>query len=183
MAPSTAEKMVLKNHLFTEVQYLPSPNFNERSGVAIELLVIHNISLPPDIYGGHFIEQFFLNRLDTKVHPYFQNIAQLKVSAHLLIKRSGEIIQFVPFDKCAWHAGQADYQGRKNCNDFSIGIELEGSDTIAYEVVQYQQLNSIIAILKQAYPILDIVGHNELAPGRKTDPGSVFDWQQIGINK
>lgn len=171
--------MKLQNHRLLGVKYSQSPNYNQRPNQDISLLVIHNISLPPKTYGGNFIEDFFLNKLNTKAHPYFKTLVDVKVSAHLLIKRSGEVIQFVSFDQLAWHAGKSNYKGRESCNDFSIGIELEGSDDINYEEKQYQQLNNIINTLKNHYPISDIVGHSDIAPGRKTDPGKAFDWQKI----
>lgn len=167
----------------TDISFIASPNYNERPQTKVSLIVVHNISLPPDVYGGCFIEQFFCNQLDPKQHPYFQTIKDLKVSAHLLIKRTGEVIQFVPFDKRAWHAGKSMYQGRENCNDFSIGIELEGSDSVEYTDFQYKKLNQMINLLKQYYPITDVVGHHEISPRRKTDPGVAFDWQRIEIKK
>ena len=175
---------IIDNHLLVGVSYFPSPNANDRPNVNdISLIVIHNISLPPKVYGGIFIEQFFLNQLPVDKHPYFETIVNTQVSAHLLIKRTGEMIQFVPFDKRAWHAGTSSYQGRDNCNDYAIGIELEGSDEQSYEQKQYQQLNKVVKLLKNHYPIIDIVGHSDIAPSRKTDPGDCFDWQQIGINR
>ncbi|SFV87031.1 N-acetylmuramoyl-L-alanine amidase AmpD [hydrothermal vent metagenome] len=158
---------------------IPSPNYNERPEGEISLLVIHNISLPPNEFGNHYIEQFFTNQLDFKAHPYFQTLKNLQVSAHLLIKRDGSVIQFVAFDKRAWHAGQSNFNGREDCNDFSIGIELEGADDIAYTDKQYKALNENIKTLKSQYPITTVVGHNDIAPGRKTDPGDAFDWSKI----
>ena len=161
---------------------VPSPNVNTRpQGTGITLLVIHNISLPPEQFGGGFIEQFFTNQLDSTAHPYFASIANMEVSSHLLITRDGEVIQFVPFDQRAWHAGQSHFLGRKNCNDFSIGIELEGTDTIPYTDQQYTVLAQITQVLQQEYTgIIDenIVGHSDIAPGRKTDPGESFDWSR-----
>ncbi|MCR9105892.1 MAG: 1,6-anhydro-N-acetylmuramyl-L-alanine amidase AmpD [Gammaproteobacteria bacterium] len=144
-----------------------------------ELLVIHNISLPPGCYQGSCVEQLFTNCLDWEAHPYFGQIRGLKVSAHLLIRRTGELIQFVSFDERAWHAGQSSYGGRTNCNDFSIGIELEGCDDEPYDSVQYEVLAGVTRALLAAYPGLGahaIVGHSDIAPGRKTDPGKAFDW-------
>ena len=141
--------------------------------------MIHNISLPPDTFNNDYIEQFFTNQLDFNAHPYFKSIQNMQVSAHLLIKRDGSIIQFVPFDKRAWHAGQSNFKGRKNCNDFSIGIELEGGDDIKYTNQQYQTLNDSIKVLNSYYPLTDIVGHSDIAPRRKTDPGAAFDWSRI----
>lgn len=161
---------------------VPSPNVNTRpAGVTINVLVIHNISLPPEQFGGGYIEQLFTNSLDTAAHPYFATIDGLEVSSHLLITREAEVIQFVPFDQRAWHAGQSCFLGKENCNDFSIGIELEGTDTIPYTDKQYLALAQITKILQQQYTQIsheNIVGHNEIAPGRKTDPGESFDWSR-----
>jgi len=161
-------------------KFILSPNHNERpENTEIDLLVIHGISLPPAEFGGPYIEALFTNTLDPRCHPYFQQIADLRVSAHVLIRRRGEIIQFVPLNKRAWHAGVSEFQGRNNCNDFSIGIELEGTDTQAYEEIQYQQLARLARVICQTYPAITcdhIVGHSEIAPGRKTDPGQAFNW-------
>ena len=171
---------MIANNKLTNVKFLASPNFSIRSALDdINIVVIHNISLPPKHYGGCFIENFFLNKLVTNKHSHFRKIAKLKVSAHLLIKRNGNTIQFVAFDKCAWHAGVSSYGSRDNCNDFSIGIELEGSDDIAYDYRQYKKLNTIIKQLKIYYPIRDIVGHSDIAPERKTDPGPSFNWAKL----
>lgn len=161
-------------------RHCASSNFNQRpAGESIRLLVIHNISLPPKQFGGGYIEDFFCNRLDASQHPYFQDIHTLKVSAHLLITRGGEYVQFVAFDQRAWHAGQSCYQGRKDCNDFSIGVELEGADDIAYTAEQYRALAALSQALMAEYPAITpqhIVGHSDIAPGRKTDPGAAFEW-------
>ncbi len=161
----------------------PSPNFNARPDPEdISLLVIHGISLPPEQFGSDDIDRFFTNCLDTDRHPYFQEIHPLQVSAHLLIRRDGEVVQYVPFDQRAWHAGKSAFAGRSDCNNFSIGIELEGSDTLPYEAIQYQRLQEIIRLLQQAYPDITrdrIVGHCHIAPGRKTDPGEAFDWSRL----
>ena len=170
---------MIKNHCLVDVKQVPSPNINQRPDGGISLIVIHNISLPPNEFDNDYIEQFFTNQLDFTAQPYFQTLVGTEVSAHLLIKRNGKIIQFVPFDKRAWHAGQSNFAGRENCNDFSIGIELEGSDNLAYEAVQYQVLKTTAEKLKSHYPITDIVGHSDIAPGRKTDPGDAFDWSKI----
>ena len=141
--------------------------------------MIHNISLPPGCYGGYYIERFFTNRLDCNEHPFFEQIRGMQVSAHLLIPRTGAVVQFVSFNDRAWHAGQSCYAGRDNCNDFSIGIELEGCDDEPYSDVQYTVLTSVTALLLAHYPHLSadrIVGHSDIAPGRKTDPGPAFDW-------
>ena len=160
----------------------PSPNFNERPTSEISLVVIHNISLPPGQFGTGCVEAFFRNRLDSEAHPYFKEIEGLEVSAHLLIQRDGEVLQFVPFDKRAWHAGQSQFQGRENCNDFSIGIELEGTDDMPFTEQQYSQLIKLIALLQNQYPQITkerIAGHQHIAPGRKTDPGYLFDWDYL----
>ncbi|MFC6669541.1 1,6-anhydro-N-acetylmuramyl-L-alanine amidase AmpD [Marinobacterium aestuariivivens] len=166
--------------ILKQARFVPSPNFNERpDGVEISLLVIHNISLPPGQFGGGCIERFFCNRLDREAHPYFRSIEGLEVSAHLLIERSGEIVQFVPFDKRAWHAGRSSFCGRDNCNDFSIGIELEGTDDEPYTDHQYRVLVEVTRELQGRYPRITtdrIRGHSDIAPGRKTDPGPAFDW-------
>ena len=158
-----------------------SPNCGERPDVDdIDLLVIHNISLPPGEYGGDYIQQFFCNRLDCDSHSYFDQLRELQVSAHLLVRRDGEVIQFVPFHMRAWHAGESCYEGRRNCNDFSIGIELEGCDHEAYTDQQYQCLAQVSLLLLRTYPRLRrdrVTGHSDIAPGRKTDPGVAFDWQ------
>ncbi|HEB82466.1 MAG TPA: 1,6-anhydro-N-acetylmuramyl-L-alanine amidase AmpD [Gammaproteobacteria bacterium] len=163
-------------------KHVPSPNCDARpEETEISLIVIHSISLPPGRYGGDEIEQFFQNRLDKDAHPYFAEIHELKVSAHVLIKRSGEIVQFVPFHQRAWHAGVSSYNGRERCNDFSVGIELEGTDTEPFEEEQYQQLARLIRALRDTWPAIgdNITGHCDIAPGRKTDPGSGFDWQRL----
>jgi len=162
---------------------VPSPNYDARPSVtAIELIVIHNISLPPGEFGGPWIEDLFSNRLNPRAHPYFQTIHNLQVSAHLLIRRDGELVQFVPFQQRAWHAGVSCFQGRTRCNDFSIGIELEGADTIPYEKMQYHRLAAIITTLRHYYPSIPasgLAGHSDIAPGRKTDPGPAFDWNRL----
>lgn len=160
------------------IQHIISPFYNERPiDKPISLLVIHNISLPPNQYGGPYVEQLFTGKLDPNAHPYFASIYQLQVSSHLFIRRDGEIIQFVPFDKRAWHAGKSIFDGQENCNDFSIGIEMEGCDTENFTDIQYQQLVAITRLLQQTYKIQDITGHSDIAPDRKTDPGPYFDWQ------
>ena len=164
----------------SDARRCPSPNQDERPiGAPIDLLVIHSISLPPGRYGGSWIEDLFHNRLDPAAHPYFAPIATLRVSAHLLIRRDGMPLQFVPFDRRAWHAGVSCYQGRAACNDFSVGIELEGCDEDPFTEPQYQRLAAVTRILVAAYPRITparIVGHSDIAPGRKTDPGPCFDW-------
>ncbi|MDF7669641.1 1,6-anhydro-N-acetylmuramyl-L-alanine amidase AmpD [Orbaceae bacterium ESL0721] len=161
-----------------KVTQIISPFYNERpADCPITLLVIHNISLPPNKYGGPHVAELFTGKLDPDGDPYFQNIYQMQVSSHLFIRRDGEIIQFVPFNKRAWHAGKSLFNGRENCNDFSIGIEMEGSDNDAFTEIQYAQLAKITDILKSSYPIQNIVGHSDIAPDRKTDPGPYFEWQ------
>ena len=163
--------------------FIASPNHDERpDGSAITMAVIHNISLPPGQYGSHDVAALFTNTLDPAAHPYFASIHQNRVSAHFFIRRDGELIQFVPCLRRAWHAGISFWQGRERCNDFSVGIELEGCDTEAFEDAQYAVLNRLLTALKQSYPISDIVGHSDIAPGRKTDPGPCFDWSKINTN-
>lgn len=174
------QKITIIDGWWQGAEHLPSPNRSERPpDVAIELLVIHNISLPPGEFGGGYIQQFFLNRLSLEAHPWFRNIEGVQVSAHCLIDRAGKAIQFVSFAEKAWHAGESRWCGRENCNAFSIGIELEGCDTIAYTEEQYQTLARLTQELMQAYPHIskaNIVGHEDIAPTRKTDPGPAFDW-------
>lgn len=175
--------MHIDQHWLSEATSKPSPNFDDRLDPGdISLIVIHCISLPPGEFDNPCIDQLFCNRLNPEDHPYFQEIYQLRVSSHLLIKRSGEIVQYVPFDKRAWHAGQSCYEGRERCNDFSIGIELEGTETVPYTDVQYEKLAQVVKNLVDAYPALSthrITGHSDIAPGRKTDPGESFDWRKF----
>ncbi len=160
-----------------------SPNQDARpENTAIELLVIHNISLPPSQYGGDGVVQLFSNCLDSEEHPYYRKIYQRKVSAHFFIRRDGTLIQFVACLQRAWHAGVSSWRGRDNCNNFSIGIELEGSDFEPFESTQYVVLNQLISVLEDAYPITGIAGHSDIAPGRKTDPGDFFDWSMLQSN-
>ena len=163
------------------VKQIPSPNFNQRPESAqIELVVIHNISLPPSQFGGGYIQQFFQNQLDPSVHSYFESIQELKVSAHLLILRTGEVLQFVNLAQRAWHAGRSTYLGQQECNDYSIGIELEGSDDLPFQEIQYQVLAHVVTVLQATYPKLlqHVAGHSDIARGRKTDPGPYFDWSR-----
>lgn len=175
--------MFIDQHWLQGITKNPSPNYNERPDPEdISLLVIHCISLPPGEFNNAYIDQLFCNQLDPDIHPYFREIYQLTVSAHVLIKRTGEIVQYVAFDRRAWHAGQSVYEGREKCNDFSIGIELEGTEWIAYTDEQYRQLAAVIQTLLETYPNLSrerIAGHCEIAPGRKTDPGASFNWQRL----
>lgn len=159
---------------------LPSPNCDDRpAGMAIELVVIHSISLPPGEFGGDAVSDLFTNRLDWDAHPYFQSIRGLEVSAHFFIRRDGSLIQFVPCTRRAWHAGKSNWLGRERCNDFSVGIELEGTDKQPFTDAQYAALIPLLAALKAAYPIRAVVGHSDIAPGRKTDPGPHFAWQRL----
>ena len=161
-------------------RYLASPNCDERPpGAAITLLVIHNISLPPGEFGGDGIVRLFTNDLDLAAHPYYRTLAGLRVSAHFLIRRTGELLQFVPCTKRAWHAGVSSWCGRGGCNDFSIGVELEGTDDVPYTEAQYRVLAELARALQSAYPIADIAGHCDIAPTRKTDPGPSFDWPRL----
>lgn len=161
-------------------EYIASPNCDDRPpGAPIDLIVVHNISLPPAQFGGPGVIQLFTNRLDPDEHPYYRDIYQRRVSAHFFIRRSGQLIQFVPCSMRAWHAGVSQWQGRERCNDFSVGIELEGTDDSDFEAAQYATLNDLIAALRQRYPILDITGHSDIAPNRKTDPGPHFDWEKV----
>ncbi len=172
---------MIKSGLLSGVFYIPSPNFNDRpSDTDINLIVIHGISLPPRHYGGEAITKLFTNKLNPKEHESFASLADLKVSSHLLIRRNGLLYQYVPFNKRAWHAGVSSFDGKENCNDYSIGIELEGCDDEDYTQDQYLQLAYVTKVLIEHYPqitIERIVGHCDIAPGRKTDPGESFDWK------
>ena len=176
-------KLDVETGLLEQARKVPSPNQDERpAGCEPELLVIHSISLPPGEFGGPWIEQLFCNTLDTSVHPYFAEIAELKVSAHLLIRRDGELVQFVPFNRRAWHAGVSCYENRERCNDFSIGIEMEGTDAGDFTNAQYAALVELVDALDEAYPGISperIAGHSDIAPGRKRDPGPGFDWLDL----
>ncbi|MFH0934177.1 MAG: 1,6-anhydro-N-acetylmuramyl-L-alanine amidase AmpD [Pseudomonadota bacterium] len=164
---------------FSGVARAVSPNHDARPPrMAVELLVIHSISLPPNEYGGEAIRRFFTNTLDHSEHPYFEQLRDVRVSAHFLIRRDGGIVQFVPVGRRAWHAGASTWRGRSRCNDFSIGIELEGSDFEPFTDRQYAALARLTRRLKRRFPIRDIVGHSDIAPDRKTDPGPHFDWQR-----
>lgn len=176
------EPVFVSDHWLNIARRCFSANHNERPKQEISLLVIHNISLPPKQYGGGYVEDFFCNKLAVDAHPYFTEIANLQVSSHLYIKRDGSVVQFVPFNLRAWHAGMSCYGGRENCNDFSIGIELEGCDDHPYESEQYEMLAQVIKALKAAYPAITadrITGHEFIAPVRKTDPGPAFKWQRL----
>jgi len=167
----------------SQAELILSPNQDDRPLEPITLAVIHNISLPPGQYGGNGIIDLFTNCLDPGEHPYYAEIHQLKVSAHFLIRRDGHLIQFVSCLRRAWHAGQSLWQGRERCNDFSVGIELEGSDDECFTDAQYAKLQGLLTDLKSVYPINSVVGHSDIAPGRKTDPGPYFDWAKIGENE
>ncbi|WP_434358414.1 1,6-anhydro-N-acetylmuramyl-L-alanine amidase AmpD [Parasalinivibrio latis] len=172
--------LVSHDHWLSPARRSPSPHFNTRPDINdISLLVIHNISLPPGQFGGTYVEDFFLGNLTSTAHPFFDEIRDVQVSSHLFIRRDGEVVQFVPFNGRAWHAGQSCFDGRENCNDYSIGIELEGTDTQAYTDGQYEALKGVTEALLKRYPAITperITGHEHIAPGRKTDPGSAFDW-------
>ena len=171
---------ITEDGLLEGARFIASPNCDARpAGTGVELIVIHNISLPPGEFGGPGVVDLFLNRLDPAGHPYYAGIAHLRVSAHFLIRRNGEIVQFVSCARRAWHAGVSQWRGRERCNDFSVGIELEGADEIPFENAQYGGLLRLIAALKTRYPIEDVAGHADVAPGRKTDPGSAFAWERI----
>ncbi|HDR2792067.1 MULTISPECIES: 1,6-anhydro-N-acetylmuramyl-L-alanine amidase AmpD [Enterobacter] len=174
--------MLLENGWLVDARHVPSPHHDCRpEDEQPSLLVVHNISLPPGEFGGPWIDALFTGTIDPNVHPFFAEIAHLRVSAHCLIRRDGEIVQYVPFDKRAWHAGVSVYQGRERCNDFSVGIELEGTDTTPYTDAQYQQLVAVTQTLIGLYPAIvdNITGHSDIAPVRKTDPGPAFDWSRF----
>jgi AmpD protein len=157
-----------------------SPHFDDRpEGEKVTLLVIHNISLPPGEFGGPWIDDLFMGTLDCAAHPYFKDLEGLRVSAHFLIRRDGTLIQYVPTDKRAWHAGVSSWKGREKCNDFSIGVELEGADDVPFAEPQYESLARLVKQLEMRYGELDIAGHSDIAPGRKTDPGPWFDWARL----
>jgi len=176
-------KIDISSGLVNDARLVMSPNHDVRPDENdISLIVVHGISLPPGEFGNDYVDQLFTNNLNPEEHPYFKEIEGLKVSSHLLIKRDGELVQYVPINKRAWHAGVSSYQDRESCNDFSIGIELEGTDELPYTEIQYQVLAEVIYDLIESYPALTeqtIAGHSDIAPGRKTDPGSAFDWQHL----
>jgi N-acetyl-anhydromuramoyl-L-alanine amidase len=179
----TSNFSIDNNGWITGISHIASANFDVRAeGTEIQLVVVHGISLPPGSYGGGYVQQLFTNCLNPDEHEYFAEIEGLKVSAHCLIERDGKLTQFVSFNDRAWHAGVSNWQGRDNCNDFSIGIELEGTDDEAYTDFQYKQLAKLVISLRKQYPELSdeaICGHSDIAPGRKTDPGPFFDWQKL----
>lgn len=158
-------------------RWCPSPNFGPRpADAAVALVLLHSISLPPGVYGGDEVERLFTNRLDWQAHPYFDTIRGLEVSAHFFVRRDGAMLQFVSCDERAWHAGRSAWQGRDNCNDFSVGIELEGLEGETFEASQYEALQKLLPVLSSRYPGVQIAGHEHVAPGRKFDPGAGFDW-------
>jgi AmpD protein len=172
-------KLNAKGYVESATQ-IASPNFDARpENCSIDMIVIHNISLPPNTYAGPGVVQLFTNQLNPNEHPYYAEIHTRKVSSHFFIRRDGELMQFVSCLQRAWHAGVSSWQGRERCNDFSVGIELEGSDFEAFEAAQYQTLKQLVTCLKNTYPIQHIVGHSDIAPGRKTDPGPFFNWKKI----
>lgn len=177
---NTIDDTSIINGWLSDVDKIKSPHYSSRDlDSPISLLVVHNISLPPGQFGGPYITDLFLGNLSPDDDPYFQEIHQLRVSAHCLIRRDGQLIQYVSFDDKAWHAGVSSFNGREKCNDFSIGIELEGTDSIPYTNIQYQQLVCLVKKLQEYYPLIShnhLVGHCDIAPGRKTDPGESFDW-------
>jgi AmpD protein len=172
------QRLRLNNEGLVEgIRFIPSPNCDARpAGCAIDLLVIHHISLPPGEFGGNGIVDLFTNRLDPAAHPFYASIAGTKVSAHFLVRRDGGLIQFVPCAMRAWHAGESAWKGRARCNDFSVGIEVEGSGKVSFTDAQYERLARLTRALRARYPIADIAGHSDIAPGRKSDPGPLFDW-------
>ena len=180
MPGTKAEDGLWQHGWYRHAQRCPSPNFGPRSGAnPTDLIVVHSISLPPGVYGGTEIEALFTNRLDFDAHPYFQQIRGLQVSAHFVIRRGGELVQFVSCDDKAWHAGVSSYRGREQCNDDSIGIELEGLEGETFESAQYETLGALCAALGQRYPIAHVAGHEHIAPERKKDPGPGFDWRVL----
>ena len=161
-------------------RWVPSPHYDARPDDAeVSLVVIHNISLPPGEFGGPYIDDLFMGRLDPEAHPYFQEIAGMRVSSHFLIRRDGELVQYVPTELRAWHAGVSHWKGQEKCNDFSIGIELEGADEQPFEEAQYETLIALVHALRGRYGELDLAGHSDVAPGRKTDPGPCFQWERL----
>lgn len=188
ISPLLTTSMHISDGRLSTAAWLASPNSNNRpANISIDTIVIHNISLPPDEFGTcdhnglHYVKALLTNALDWDAHPYFQTIRGAQVSAHLLIERDGTITQFVNFNERAWHAGRSSYLGRPECNDYSIGIELEGSDFVPFEDAQYAALSKIIAAIYDAYPKTrqHLTGHSDIAPGRKTDPGDYFEWQRL----
>lgn len=165
---------------YASARQVMSPNFDARpDGAGVELVVVHNISLPPHRFGGDFVADLFLNRLDAAAHPFFATLQGVRVSSHFYVRRDGGTIQFVSCDRRAWHAGQSRWAGRERCNDFSVGIELEGSDLLPFRDAQYAALATLLVALRARYPVRAVTGHSDIAPGRKTDPGPFFDWARV----
>ncbi len=181
--PASRPAQVDRAGWLQDARRVPSPHCDERpAGVSVDAIIVHGISLPPGEFGGPWIDRLFSGQLDAAAHPYFQQIAALRVSAHALVRRDGELVQYVPFSRRAWHAGESRLDGRSCCNDFSVGIELEGADHIPYTDVQYDRLAELCRQLMACYPAIHperIRGHADIAPGRKTDPGPVFDWTRL----
>lgn len=175
--------MRVESHWLCAARRCPSPNQDARpEGATIDLVVVHGISLPPGRFGTGHVDALFTNCLDPGAHPEYPELCTMRVSSHLLIERGGGCVQYVPFDARAWHAGRSEWRGRSGCNDFSVGIELEGTDTVPYTSIQYRTLARVVEALRAAYPSLAvdaIAGHADIAPGRKTDPGPAFDWAQL----
>jgi AmpD protein len=182
-APGAGHRVDTGTGLLGWARQVPSPNCDDRpAGIEPDLIVVHGISLPPGEFDGPWIDLLFTNALPRDAHPYFATVADLRVSAHLLIRRTGEVVQYVPFQRRAWHAGVSSWEGRERCNDFSIGIEMEGTDHSPYESTQYAMLARVIVALCRSYPRLSpgrLVGHSDVAPGRKSDPGLSFDWPRL----
>ncbi len=175
------EPIVWQDGWLTGIRHLPSPNFGPRpQAMPISMVVIHSISLPPGQYGGNEVEQLFLNQLDWSAHPYFEQIRGAEVSAHFFIRRDGSLIQFVSVNDRAWHAGRSSWMGKDNCNDYSVGIELEGLEDHPFDTPQYETLSHLVLTLAQQWPIDTVLGHEHIAPGRKKDPGLAFDWTALG---
>lgn len=176
-----AKPMKIHNHLLTNVQFLPSDNCDDRRCGEISLIVVHCISLPEGHFATGYVEQLFCNQLQCSVHGDFGDLEGLRVSSHVLVRRDGSLVQFVPFDRRAWHAGASSFEGRDNCNDFAVGIELEGTDHNGYRDAQYTALIEVCRLLVAEYavPVRNIVGHSDIAPGRKSDPGPFFDWPKL----
>ena len=171
---------MFENGWYTDATHLRSPNFNQRPNGEVSLAVLHCISLPEGEYNNSNVEDFFQNKLEISAHESFESVMNVMVSAHFYIKRSGKVVQFVSVDDRAWHAGKSEFEGREACNDFSVGIEMQGTDKDSYKEKQYQALNKLLAELKAAYPTLkNIAGHEEISPGRKTDPGMYFNWDEV----
>lgn len=180
MNPPEAGKPLWEHGWYRTAHHLASPNFGPRpDGVVVDLLVLHSISLPPGVYGGDEVQRLFTNRLDPNEHPWFEQLRGLEVSAHFFVRRDGALWQFVSCDQRAWHAGRSRHQGRDNCNDFSIGIELEGLEGETFEPVQYEVLGRLCADVAKQYPIASVAGHEHVAPGRKRDPGEGFEWTAL----